>query len=78
MSDPYRIDDLPSRETPATNSERGGNAVTTLLITVAAVCVGINTAVSLSGHDLLAIPFGAVGLLAIVILVIRFVRGRRS
>ena len=81
MTDPYRIDDTPTvriHHDRARDTARGNSLITTLLWTLTAVCIGFNTVISASGHELLAIPFGVTGALAIIILVVRYVRSRRS
>ncbi|HZE37333.1 MAG TPA: hypothetical protein VE172_00825 [Stackebrandtia sp.] len=77
MSDPYQLSDS-SPHTAAPPQRKPGSAATAVLWTFAAIFAGLNAASSVAGYDLIGSVFGGIGLVFIIVLVVRYVRRKRS
>ncbi|GAA4892395.1 hypothetical protein LX16_2018 [Stackebrandtia albiflava] len=77
MTDPYRIDD-PATSTGEAPRPRRGSALTTTLWILAAALAGTNTAMSVTGNELIGAFFGAAALVCVTVAIVRHVKARRS
>ncbi|MFC4336262.1 hypothetical protein [Salininema proteolyticum] len=74
MSDPYRFDD---RTPPRQSGEKGVDGANALLWVGVAVLAGANTAMSLTGRELLGALFGGGAVVLLAVLGLRYVARRR-
>lgn len=79
MSDPYRLGDSPAPAPASRPTVSGGRIATRMLLWIVAIGgAGTNMIMNLGGTSVIGILAGSIGVLAIIGLVISYVRGRRK
>lgn len=79
--DPYEIRSESAGAVRAANgaqaSRRGSSPGSVLLWTLAAIFAGTNTALSISGHEIIGAVFGSAAVICLIVLLVRYLRRRR-